>query len=194
MNETIRFATPQDAPVLLQIYEYYITHTTVTFELTTPSVEDFAQRITNTLRSYPYLVYEVDGVVVGYAYASPYHERIAYRFSVDVSIYFAHTFATHGRGHTLYRRLFTLLQAQGYHNAYACCTKNNERSLRFHKKMDFVQNAIFHNAGYKFDEWLDVVWLEKCLLPPTTPHPILPLADLPAPLLSPCAVPPPTSL
>ena len=90
----IRTASEADAPVLLEIYAPYVERTAITFEYEVPSVDEFASRIRNTLQKYPYLVAEKGGRILGYAYAGPFHDRPAYDWSVETSIY-VDTFLKH---------------------------------------------------------------------------------------------------
>ena len=110
---TIRLATPDDAPALLAIYEPYVRQTAITCEYEVPSVEEFAGRIERTLKRYPYLVMELDGRPVGYAYVSPLNSREAYDWSVETSIYLARDVRYGGLGRQLHDALKQCLVAMG---------------------------------------------------------------------------------
>ena len=116
---TIRLATPDDAPALLAIYEPYVRQTAITCEYEVPSVEEFAGRIERTLKRYPYLVMELDGRPVGYAYASPLNSREAYDWSVETSIYLARDVRHGGLGRKLHDALKQCLIAMGITNMCA---------------------------------------------------------------------------
>ncbi len=165
MNGLIRLATVADSNQILSIYAPYVANTTISFEIQVPTPEDFARRVEAISSQYPYLVYAIGDDIVAYAYASRHAERAAYCYSVDVSVYALP--AVHGQGitHRLYACLFDILRTQGFFNAYAGYTVPNEKSRRFHEKCGFSPVGTYRNVGYKFDQWLDVVWMEKVLVP-----------------------------
>ena len=104
-SKKIRTAKPSDAEELLAIYAPYIKKTAITFEYDVPSVEEFKSRIENTLKRYPYIVLEDNGIIQGYAYTSPFGERIAYQWSVETSIYIREDSRKSGYGRMLYSEL-----------------------------------------------------------------------------------------
>ncbi len=166
----IRIATPADAKELLSIYEYYVKETAITFEYEVPSLEDFTGRIEKTLKKFPYLVAEKDGKILGYAYASSFHERAAYQWCAEGSIYLKNGLQKMGLGRLLYEELERRLKKQGILNINACIgypEKEDEyltfNSALFHKKMGYSMVGEFHNCGYKFDRWYNMVWMEKML-------------------------------
>lgn len=165
---TIRTAVLQDAEVLLEIYAPYVKNTAITFEYDVPTVEEFAGRMSNVLRRYPYLVAEVDGEPAGYAYAGPFKERAAYDWAVETTVYVKEDMKKHGIGRALYEALEKTLAAQGILNLNACIAfpeKEDEYlttdSVKFHKKMGFSEVGRFHKCGCKFGRWYDMVWMEK---------------------------------
>lgn len=162
----IRLAKEQDTEQLLQIYAYYVKTDTATFEEEVPSLAQFRRRVCSIQTQYPYLVYERDKEILGYAYASRYKERAAYRWDVEVTIYVKQEACALGIGKQLYRILLELLKRQGVYKAYACITGENKKSIRFHERFGFHQIALFAHTGYKFGRWLDVVWLEYTLHQP----------------------------
>jgi len=168
----IRTANPQDAQALLDIYGYYVLHTAVTFEYEVPSQAEFRSRIENTLKRYPYLVAEVEGQTLGYAYASPFHARPAYAWCAELSVYIRRDARRGGVGRALYESMEEELKRMGMLNLYACiaCPQIEDEtltfdSIRFHNRMGFVQNGLFHSCGYKFERWYDMVWMEKHIGP-----------------------------
>lgn len=163
MDRIIRPVCKDDAAAILAIYAPYVTDTAITFETEIPTLEDFSKRIEEIQSNYPYLVCEIGGKVVGYAYASKHRERAAYRYSVEVSVYVSQDHHRRGIGKALYKHLLAALQNYSYYSAYAGITYPNEKSIGFHKSFGFAEVGIFHNAGYKNDKWLDVIWLEKPL-------------------------------
>lgn len=170
---SIRTARIGDAARLAEIYAPYVERTSITFEYSVPTVGEFERRISNTLCKYPYLVAETeDGTVVGYAYAGPLKMREAYSWAVELSVYVDGDFRRCRIGSVLYGKLVEYLKAQNITNLYACITYSdiedelhNNDSVRFHARMGFAKNAHFHNCGYKFGRWWDMIWMEKFIAP-----------------------------
>ncbi len=174
-------------PRLLEIYSYYVQHTAISFEYTTPTQEEFCRRMRHIMSRYPYLVAEVDGTVQGYAYAGAFVGRAAYDWSCELTIYLARDARKMGLGRQLYTALEQRLAQMGVLNLYACIgwpeaedeylTRN---SAQFHEHLGFTLAGTFRRCGYKFGRWYDMVWMEKLLAPhrPQQP-PIIPYPDLP---------------
>lgn len=173
-NITIRIAKIEDADKLLKIYSYYVTNTAISFEWNVPSLQDFSERIANTLKKYPYIVAEINQnnqkKIIGYAYAGAFKTRAAYDWSVETSIYVDKEFRHCGVGKLLLERLEQLLQKQNFLNVNACIAfteKENEYltndSYKFHQKMGYTLVGTFHKCGYKFNEWFDMIWMEKII-------------------------------
>lgn len=167
---TIRTATPQDSAELLRIYAPYVENTAITFEYDVPSEEEFRTRIEHTLEKYPYLVAEQDGRIVGYAYAGVFKARAAYNHCVETSIYVDLQCQHRGIGKALYEALEDKLKAQDILNVNACIswidTPNEyltHQSPEFHAKMGYEKVAHFHLCGYKFNQWFDMIWMEKMI-------------------------------
>ena len=167
---TIRTATLSDAQALLNIYSPYVEHTAITFEYDVPSVEEFASRIKNTLQKYPYLVAEKNGRLLGYAYASPFHERPAYDWAVETSIYVDQNIKHQGIGRRLHDALEDALRSQGILNMNACIAYPPEEdeyldknSVEFHTHMGCRLVGEFYKCGYKFHRWYNMVWMEKLI-------------------------------
>lgn len=167
---TIRTAVQQDAKVLLEIYAPYVKKTAITFEYDVPSVEEFARRISKVLQKYPYLVAEVNGEPVGYAYAGPFKERAAYDWAVETTVYVREDMKKSGIGRALYTALEEALAAQGILNLNACIAfpENEDEyltrdSVKFHERMGFETAGRFHKCGCKFGRWYDMVWMEKLI-------------------------------
>ncbi len=175
---TVRVARADDAERLLEIYRPYVNDTAITFEYDVPGVDEFRRRIETTLLRYPYLVAEMpDGTIVGYAYASAFKERAAYNWAVELSVYVDQT-RHHGHiGQTLYEALEYCLKQQHVTNLNACITFTEQEdghldngSVAFHEKMGFERVAHFHECGYKFNHWWDMIWMEKIIAPHDTLH------------------------
>lgn len=170
-NLQIEVASLQDALQLLDIYRYYVENTAITFEYETPSLEEFQNRMTKILKQYPYLVAKTDGKIVGYAYVSAFHERAAYNWCVETSIYLRPDCHHKGVGKTLYQCLERILQLQHVTNMNACIASPvqpgpylDDNSIRFHEHMGFHHVGQFHYCGYKFNCWFDMIWMEKMIL------------------------------
>ena len=165
---TIRSAMQQDAEALLKIYAPYVENTAITFEYDVPTVDEFTGRISNVMQKYPYLVAEISGEPVGYAYAGSFKERAAYDWAVETTVYVREDMKKHGIGRALYTALEEALAAQGILNLNACIAfpENEDEyltgdSVKFHEKMGFETAGRFHKCGCKFGRWYDIVWMEK---------------------------------
>lgn len=158
----IRRATADDAGAIAAIYRPFVESTPISFEIVPPGESDMRRRMTDTTASYPWLVYESDGRVIGYAYASAHAPRAAYRWSVDTAIYVDTERHRRGVGRQLYDALFPLLVAQGFVNAYAGITLPNTASVGLHQAVGFRPVGVYHNVGYKMGAW-HVGWWELTL-------------------------------
>lgn len=159
-----------DVDKLVDIYAYYVKNTAITFEYEVPSIQEFKKRITNTLVKYPYLVAKVDDKIVGYVYASSFHEIKAYQWSVETSIYVDYCYKGKGIGKKLYEALERILFKQNIINLNACIAfVNNEdiflnnNSFYFHRHLGYNLVGKFNKCGYKFNNWYDVIWMEKMI-------------------------------
>ncbi len=161
----IRLATPADGPALAEIYRPAVTDCSTSFELDAPDGAEMARRATKCMERTPWLVYERDGQVVGYAYGGLHRERAAYQWSAEVSAYVHHGAHRRGLGRALYTSLFAVLVMQGYRNAYAGITLPNDASLRLHAAVGFTQVGVYRGIGYKHGAWHDVAWFERVLAP-----------------------------
>lgn len=154
----IRIALQKDAEQLLGIYRPFVTHNAVSFETEVPSVKDFQLRMKSYMLTYPWLVCEDEGKIIGYAYASRYRDRIAYQWSCECSVYVDRNYQRKGIAGALYSALFEVLRYQGFANVYAVITHPNPASIKFHVAAGFKLFAIYKKVGYKFGKWHDVHW------------------------------------
>lgn len=154
----IRPAGPGDAAGCLDIYAPIVRDTPMSFETEVPSVEEFTRRMDETMRDYPWLVGECGGALAAYAYACSHRKREAYRWSVEVSVYVAHTHLRLGIGREIYSELIEILTRQGYANAYAGIALPNPASVAFHESMGFEGVGVYARAGFKLGRWHDVGW------------------------------------
>lgn len=159
----IRTATPADAPVIARIYAPFISDTIVTFEEVAVSVEEMEQRIRQVMASYPWLVYEEEGAVIGYAYGTQWRQRAAYRRTVETAIYLAPEALGRGVGRMLYQALLDDLRERGFHVAMGVIALPNAESVVLHEKLGFAKAAHFTEVGYKFGRWVDVGYWQRTL-------------------------------
>lgn len=175
MEITLRMASPADAEKMLAIYAPYVENTSITFEYVPPTVEEFARRVERILPQYPWLVCEADGEVAGYCYASPHHERAAFQWDAELSVYVDSRFQRLGIASQLYHAITALLAAQGYYRLYSLITVPNPVSVGFHQAHGFSTIATYPATGYKLGEWHDMIVMER---------PLRQLQDEPAPPVS----------
>ena len=166
----IRAAELSDAGRLLEIYAPYVKNTAITFEYVVPGEEEFRNRIRNVLEKYPYLVAVEDGKILGYAYVSAFKERAAYDWAVETSIYVDQSARRQGIGRSLYDALEKILKEMNILNMNACIGYPKEEdeyltraSVEFHERMGYRLVGEFHDIGYKFGRWYNMVWMEKMI-------------------------------
>ena len=152
----IRPVTLDDARVISGIYNPYIADTVITFEEHPVKATEMARRIAAVIPRLPWLLLEQDGRVMGYAYASPWRERTAYRHSVETTIYLESRFAGQGMGKRLYDALLQDLRKMGLHTAFGVISLPNPASVALHEKSGFTKVGHLAEAGWKFGRWVDV--------------------------------------
>ena len=152
----IRNAVLSDACAIVDIYNYYILNTTITFEIKAISADEMQRRILEFSANHPFLVYELDGRIVGYAYAHQWKLREAYAHTVESTVYLRHDFIGRGIGSSLLSTLIGELRDTGIHSVIACITTPNPKSEHLHKKLGFRQVSKFHEVGRKFEHWIGV--------------------------------------
>ena len=165
MTETlIRAADAGDAPALARIYNHYIRETIVTFEEAEVSPDEMGARLaTVAIGGLPWLVALHDERVCGYAYASPWRPRSAYRFSVETTVYLDPGQTQCGIGSRLYADLLARLEAMGLHAALGGIALPNAASVALHEKFGFRKVAHLSEVGLKFGGWIDVGYWERLL-------------------------------
>lgn len=182
----IKTASSDDAQSLLGIYAYYVENTAITFEYEVPTLEEFKNRIINTLKKYPYITASINGETVGYAYTGAFKERAAYSHSVETSIYVKKGLSGKGIGKALYAELENISKKQNVLNMNACIsyTENPDEYLslnspHFHEHLGYRTVGKFTECGYKFGKWYDMIWMEKMIGEHTdNPPPFIPFPDL----------------
>jgi L-amino acid N-acyltransferase YncA len=163
----IRDADPgRDAAACLEIYAPYVSETPVSFEEEVPSLAEFAERMRAMQATHPWLVFEDEGRVAGYAYGTVHRARAAYRWTAEVTVYVAPSRQRGGIGRHLYGELFARLRAQGFQLAVAGITLPNEASVGFHEALGFEPVGIYRGIGWKLGSWHDVGWWQLQLRDP----------------------------
>lgn len=161
----IRNVCDKDMPAIQAIYAFQVSQGVSSWEELAPALEEMLQRQkTITQDGYPYLVAVLGGEVIGYAYASAYRMRPAYRYTVEHSIYLAESAQRMGLGQKLLKKLIVKCTAKGFRQMVAVVgDSDNCMSINFHKKMGFEEVGVIRSIGYKFDRWLDSVILQLTL-------------------------------
>ncbi len=177
MDPRIRLATVEDAEAVQAIYAPIVRDTRLSFELEPPSVEEMRRRIETTLSRLPWLVYDDNRGVVGFAYAAPFRSRPAYQWTVEVSVYVHEQHRRRGIARALYMSLLDRLREQGFRMALAVIGLPNPPSVKLHEGLGFKPVGVFHHSGYKLGEWRDTGWWELSLQdlpdPPQSPRGII---------------------
>lgn len=160
----IRAVTKTDTSAIAQIYNYYVRETTVTFEEDEINSDEILSRIQKVKADgLPWLIAEDSDHIVGYAYATKWKERSAYRFSVEISVYVAYKYHGNGWGSKLYEALFAELRKQDIHLVIGGITLPNDASIALHEKFGMEKVAHFKEIGFKFGKWLDVGYWQRKL-------------------------------
>ncbi|WP_022940505.1 GNAT family N-acetyltransferase [Psychromonas hadalis] len=153
----IRQCLQSDAYAICEIYNYYVEQSVVTFDEKRISESDMRQRIKSYSKDYPWLVIENGkGVVVGYAYATKWAERSAYKNTAEITVYLHHLASGKGYGTLLYKAILARLKASGFHVVVATIALPNEASIKLQESFGFSKVAHFKEVGCKFDRWIDV--------------------------------------
>ena len=159
----LRIACETDVPAILAVYAPYILSSTATFEYDVPTEAEFLQRFRDITAQYPWLVWEEEGRILGYAYASAPYSRAAFQWCAEPTVYLVPEAKGRGIARKLYMALEKLLKIQGYQVLYALITAENVPSIRFHQKCGYSLRGDFPDCGFKFGRWLGLFWLEKRL-------------------------------
>lgn len=163
MIYNIRNVKETDALQIALIYRHYVKNTTVTFDVVSPSVAEITNKIKEVTEKYPWIILEIDGKITGYAYATAFREREAYKFTAEVSVYLSKDNTRQGLGRLLAEELMEKLKLCGFYTAIAGITATNKNSIRFFESLGFKICGNYPNVGYKSGEWLSVVTLSKAL-------------------------------
>jgi phosphinothricin acetyltransferase len=160
---TVRPATEADVPAILDIYNYEILHGTATFDVEPKSLEDRLEWFRKMQPPHCVIVAEEDGVVVGWGCLRPFHERAAYRFTVENSVYIHQDHRGRRIGTLILPHLIELAREGGFHSIIAGMSEGNAASMRLHERFGFQLIGTEKEVGYKFERWLDVTWMQKML-------------------------------
>jgi phosphinothricin acetyltransferase len=161
----LRAAVPADLPAITAIYAHHVRTGLASFETEPPALAEMTQRYSSiTAGGYPYLVAVQEGAVLGYAYASAYRARPAYRFTVEDSIYVAPEAVGRGIGRALLARLVAECEQRGYRQMLAVIGDSaNEASIAVHRACGFTKKAVLDAVGFKFGRWVDSVVMQRPL-------------------------------
>jgi len=175
----VRIATAADATGIQAIYAPIVRETAISFEEAVPSITEMADRIRTTLPMFPYFVFEVQGRVLGYAYAGAHRTRAAYRWSADVTVYVHGQARRCGIGRALYRLLLETLAWQQFHAAFAGITLPNVGSMALHEALGFEHLGTYREVGFKHGRWHDVGWWRRGLATGAPAGEPIPFSELP---------------
>jgi phosphinothricin acetyltransferase len=170
--KTLRLAKIDDAPAIVEIYRAYVIDSAVSFEAQPPSIAEMQSRITEVAKKYPWLVYEEQGRILGYAYATTFRAREAYTWTAESTVYVDRQCHGQGIGKRLYTHLFGALKDQGICNVIAGITLPNDSSVRIHESFGFRAVARLTNAGFKLGRWWDVGYWQLEIAKPSSPKPL----------------------
>jgi L-amino acid N-acyltransferase YncA len=153
-----------DVPQITAIYRHYVEHSTATFDLEAPGPTAMAEKFGHMVEAgHPVLVAQRGDEIVGYAYASVYRPRPAYRFTCEDSIYLKPEATGLGLGKRMLGELITAAQAFGFRQMIAVITAESAASVALHERAGFVLVGRHENTGIKFDRWLDVIHMQRAL-------------------------------
>jgi L-amino acid N-acyltransferase YncA len=166
VRSRVRAATGHDAGAICAIYAPVVRDTVISFEAQPPDAAEIRRRMHGTAARLPWLVAETGQGLAGYAYATPFRGRDAYRWSVETSVYVAAPMRRRGAARGLYVCLLAELRRLGYVSAYAGIALPNDASVALHESLGFTAIGVFPAAGHKHGRWVDVGWWALGLRPP----------------------------
>ncbi len=165
MSTIVRSATEADVPAILDIYNEAVLHSTATFDIEPHTLEERLQWFRGTKHPHCVIVAEAEGAVVGWGCLRSFRARVAYRFTTEDSVYIHKDYRGRGIGALLLAELIERAKKGGFHSVIAGMTQGNPASEALHKRFGFVDCGRNREAGYKFERWLDVIWMQL-MLPP----------------------------
>ncbi|MCG2612480.1 N-acetyltransferase family protein [Flavobacterium sp. SM15] len=164
MSITIRQATKNDLPAVLEIVNYEILHSTAIWDYDTRTLEEqtaiFKEK---SDKGFPFLVAEKNGIVVGFGTYGPFRFKIGYRFTVEHSVYVHKDFTGNGIGSLLLKELIEMAKLQKLHTMIGVIDSENTGSISFHERMGFKRVGHIKETGFKFNRWLDSIFVQILL-------------------------------
>lgn len=162
----IRQVKTSDAKLICGIYNHYVINTTITFEEEPVDEKEMTKRIETITASFPWVVYEEDNELAGYAYITEWRNRSAYRYSAESTVYLKPEHKSKGIGSALYERLIEESKKLTLHSLIGGIALPNNASIALHEKLNFKKVAHFQQVGYKLNQWIDVGYWQLFLEPP----------------------------
>jgi phosphinothricin acetyltransferase len=162
---SLRLAVASDLPAINAIYNHYVIHSTCTYQTEPSTAEERSAWFNVHGPQYPVTVVEEAGEVIGWGSLSRFHMRAAYRPTVENSVYIRHDRLARGIGRLVLQDLIRRAEAQGYHSMMAGISADQEPSVKLHARLGFVKVAHLREVGRKFEQWLDVVYMQKMIQP-----------------------------
>lgn len=156
----IRNIDEKDIAAVCDIYNYYIENTAVSFEEELLPVSEMEARINDVTKNYPWLVYEENNLILGYAYAGCWNKRTAYRYTAECTVYLSHEAVGKGIGTKLYAKLISILKERSFHTLIGGIALPNPASVALHEKLGFTKAAHYKEVGWKMNRWHDVGYWE----------------------------------
>lgn len=164
MQTTIRPAEAKDLPKILEIINHNILHSTAVYDYDTRSLSDIQAWFNERLQSgFPVIVAESGSKIAGYATYGTFRFKVGFRFTVEHSVYVSEKYNGQGIGKLLMAELISLAKKQGLHTMIGCIDNDNKSSIEFHKKFGFTEEGVLRQSGYKFDRWLDLLFMQLML-------------------------------
>jgi phosphinothricin acetyltransferase len=163
LSDMLRPAKREDLPAINAIYNHYVLSSTCTYQTIPSTEEDRLKWFDAHGDQHPVIVAEKDGLIVGWGSLSRLHERQAFAYSVEDSVYLHHEWQGRGIGSLILQELLRLAEQIGYHTVLGAISGDQSASIALHEKFGFIQTSKLREVGYKFDRWLDVVWVQKML-------------------------------
>jgi len=159
----LRAANEADLAAITEIYRYHVAHGTASFEIELPDMEEMTRRWRETVRrGFPYIVAEIDGKVLGYAYGGQYRPRVGYRYTVEDSVYIHHEHVGRGLGGALLAEFIRQCESAGFRQMVAAIgDSTNIASIRLHEEFGFRKVGTLSAVCWKFNRWIDSVLMQK---------------------------------
>jgi len=164
MDNHIRFVRKDDAKSIIEIYNYYVLNTEISFEEKAVSEEEMGKRIEEKIKMFPWIVYEENGMLLGYAYVGKWKERSAYRHTVEDTIYVKESERGKGIGQKLFEGIMEeIYKNKDVHVIMGVIALPNRSSVQIHERNGFIKAAHFKEVGYKNNKWINVGYWEKVI-------------------------------